>query len=226
MGGAEVAIRGIKATVSSSVDVSDRAGRLLGIITSITNPVTVTVSGTPDVNVTDRAARLLGVVYGNVDQLQQRSVTKELLVQLTSAGIQIDTRDRNWDLNFATDQVDVSGSTITTTNVPTTPILDFDQAQSVGRDETDTHTYTAIGNFKLSSIQISASGSVKIEIKAGTSGSEITRMVAFTSSSNPTIQLNFNEELQLTSGQRIQVKRTNRESYSQDIYSTILGFNN
>lgn len=299
MGGAEVAIRGIKATVSSSVDVSDRAGRPLGIITSITNPVIVTVSGAPDVNITDRAARLLGVVYGNVDQLQQRSVTKELLVQLTSAGIQIDprdrnwdlnfatdqvdvsgssitatisgtpdvnvtdraarllgiaygsqsqqllqravtfdlitqlrtsgteydARDRNWDLNFATDQVDVSGSTITTTNTPTTPILDYNTGLGIGSGSSSTHTYTATGNFKLSSIQASSSGAMKIEVKAGASGSETTKMIAFTTESNLTAQLRFYEEIQLTTGQRIQIVRTNREIESMDVYSTILGFN-
>lgn len=89
-----------------TVDVIDRVGRLLGIINSITNPV----------DISDRAARLVGIVYGNLTQLQQRAITNELLVQLATAGVQYDARDRNWDLNFATDQVDASGSTVTTTS--------------------------------------------------------------------------------------------------------------
>jgi len=197
MGGAEVSIRGAK---SSAV---------------IVGPV----------DVSDRAARLLGIVYGNLTQLQQRPVTNELLVQLANAGIQIDPRDRNWTLDFATDQVDVSGSSITTTSVPTTPISDFDQAQNVERYSTDIHTYIATGNFKLSAIEVSAAGSVKIEIKVGTPSSETTRLVAFTSASRPIVYLDFKEEIQLTSGQRIQISRTNRENYAMDIYSTVLGFN-
>lgn len=54
--------------------------------------------GTIDTDVVDRAARLLGVVYGNLDQLQQRATTKELLVQLRSGGAEIDPRDRSWTI--------------------------------------------------------------------------------------------------------------------------------
>jgi len=184
----------------------------------------ISISGTPNVNVTDGANRLLGIIYGSQGaQIQQRALTNELLVQLTSAGTQIDPRQiRN--LVFATDKVDVSGSAITTTNVPTTPINDFN-TDTVSSDSSSTHTYTATGNFKLTSVQASASGAMKIEIKAGTSGSETTRMVAFTTGSNLVSQLEFHEEVQITTGQRIQVIRTNREQEMMDIFSTILGFN-
>lgn len=50
----------------------------------------VSIAGAVDVS--DRANRILGIVYGNLAQLQQRSVTFELLVQLANAGIQIDPR--------------------------------------------------------------------------------------------------------------------------------------
>lgn len=48
----------------------------------------VTVSG--EVDVTDEAGRLLGIVYGSLDQLQQRATSKDLYVQLRSAGSEID----------------------------------------------------------------------------------------------------------------------------------------
>jgi hypothetical protein len=97
----------VNATIlgTPNVDVTDRVGRLLGIVNSITNPV----------DVSDRATRLLGIIYGNLTQLQQRAITNELLVQLAAAGVQYDARDRNWDLDFASDQVDASGSTVTAT---------------------------------------------------------------------------------------------------------------
>ncbi len=164
--------------------------------------------------------------YGSQTQpLQQRAISNELLVQLTNAGIQIDPRDRNWDLNFATDQVDVSGSSITVTNVPTNPINNFNIGNNIDSGLSSTHTYTATGNFRLSSIEVSASGAMKIEIKSGISGLETTKMVAFTTGSNLTLQLDFKEELQLTIGQTIQVIRTNRETQTMDVFSTILGFN-
>ena len=71
----------------------------------------------PDVNVTDRANRLVGIVYGSQGaQLQQRALTNELLVQLTSAGIQIDPTQIR-PLTFATDSVNISGSTISCKHV-------------------------------------------------------------------------------------------------------------
>lgn len=51
---------------------------------------TTTISGTVDVS--DRANRLLGIIYGDVGQLLQRSVTRDLLVQLRNAGSEIDPR--------------------------------------------------------------------------------------------------------------------------------------
>lgn len=40
----------------------------------------------------DRAARLLGIIYGDVGQLAQRAVTRDLLVQLRNAGVEYDAR--------------------------------------------------------------------------------------------------------------------------------------
>lgn len=121
-------------------------------------------------------------------------------------------------LNSSTDSVSVINS-------PINPINDFNQALGVGRLTSSTHTYTVTGNFKLSSIEASASGAMKIEVKAGIAGSETTRMIAFTTESNLTIQLRFHENLQLSIGQRLQIIRTNREHQAMGIFSTILGFN-
>lgn len=115
--------------------------------------------------------------------------------------------------------------TVPTVNAPANPINDYNTASGLGTGSSSTHAYTAAGNFRLSSVQASASGAMKIEIKAGDSGSETTRMVAFTTPSNLIAQLIFHEELQLTAGQRLLIIRTNRESYPLDVYSTVMGFN-
>lgn len=51
------------------------------------------VLGATDIpDLSDRAARLLGIIYGNKGQLQQRTTSLDLLVQLMSAGAEIDPR--------------------------------------------------------------------------------------------------------------------------------------
>lgn len=115
--------------------------------------------------------------------------------------------------------------TVTTENAPANPVNDGNTASGLGTGSSSTHIYQATGTFRLSSVEASASGAMKIEVKAGDPGSETTRMVAFTTPSNLIAQLPFHEELQLTAGQRLLVIRTNRENYPLDVYSTVLGFN-
>lgn len=171
--------------------------------------------------------------YFNVYELRLRSPSQGLFYRVSEYDIRdtfqttpIDIRD----LTCERDHPDICDRAdrilgIVQVSTPDNPINDFNQALSVPRDSTNTHIYTVTGNFKLSSIEVSASGSVKIEIRAGDINLETTRMIAFTSPSNPIAQLRFQEELQLTAGQRILVRRTNRENVPMDIFSTILGFN-
>lgn len=57
------------------------------------------VAAIGSVDVSDRAGRLLGIVYGSQgEQLQQRATSFDLLVQLRNAGSEIDPRDRNWTI--------------------------------------------------------------------------------------------------------------------------------
>lgn len=97
--------------VDATFEVEIGAIRYLGIVISNTT-TTITFAALPGgatvvagcdyglkrpvdiADISDRAARLLGVVYGSqAQQLQQRAATFELLVQLVSAGAQIDPRD-------------------------------------------------------------------------------------------------------------------------------------
>jgi hypothetical protein len=110
-------------------------------------------------------------------------------------------------------------------NAPTNPVMDYNFIQGLGAGSSGTHNYVTTGNFKLSGIDVSASGATKIEIKSGNVGFETTKLIAFTTESNLTAQLRFYEELQLTIGQRIQIVITNRELQSMDVFSTMMGFN-
>lgn len=68
--------------------------RVLGAALSHANPVIARLTdGSAFIDprdVSDRAARLLGVVYGSLDKLQQRTTTKELLVQIQHQGVEKD----------------------------------------------------------------------------------------------------------------------------------------
>jgi hypothetical protein len=108
---------------------------------------------------------------------------------------------------------------------PANPVLDYNTATNIATGTSNTHAYITTGSFKLTAIEASSSGAMKVETKSGTSGSEIVKMVAFTTESNLITQLEFHEELQLNSGQRVLVVRTNRENQAMDVFSTILGFN-
>lgn len=109
---------------------------------------------------------------------------------------------------------------------PGTEVLDFDQATAVAAAASDTHTYTPSTGTTLTLQQIvaSASGKMKVEIKMGPTGSEVTKAVLFNSTANPNIVYAFAAPQELTDADSILVIRTNRDNQAQDLYSTIEGF--
>ena len=80
--------------VTGTVDVSDRAGRLLGHVTvdSVSGTVTVSVTGTVDV--ADRAARLLGVVTSITNPVDISDRAGRLLGIVASITAAVDVSDR------------------------------------------------------------------------------------------------------------------------------------
>lgn len=60
-------------------DPAEGDGSLNGLLKRIRDLLGTGITVAGEVDVTDRAARLLGIVYGNLDQLQQKATTKELL---------------------------------------------------------------------------------------------------------------------------------------------------
>ena len=113
----------------------------------------------------------------------------------------------------------------TVLNNLSTPVVNFTRTLGLGSGSSAIINYAVTGNFKLTLIEASASGSLKIEVKTGNVDNEVTRLIAFTTPSNLTAQLTFNEELQLLAGQRLQIILTNRELQAMDTFNTIFGFN-
>lgn len=156
---------GTVSPVAGSVwDVSDRWARQLGLVDlsrvlgaalSAANPVVIGLYDAAGnrmpsmdnairpgyIDVIDRAARLLGVVYGSqAQQLLQRAATFDLLVQLRSAGVEIDPRQIR-SLTAATDVVattDNGGSlTIDNSNIDN---------RTVTKHDAKTYLWTAAGS--------------------------------------------------------------------------------
>jgi len=77
--------RQIRALTSSDIISAVQSG-----IWSTGRTWNLSVSDIPDLS--DRVGRLLGIIYGDVGQLLQRPTTRDLLVQLRNAGTEIDPR--------------------------------------------------------------------------------------------------------------------------------------
>jgi hypothetical protein len=96
-------------------DPVDRATRLLGVTYGSQAQQLQQKAATFELltDPVDRATRLLGVTYGSqAQQLLQRALTFDLEVQLRTNGTEYDARQIR-GLTFATDKVDVSGSSVT-----------------------------------------------------------------------------------------------------------------
>lgn len=99
-------------------------------------------------------------------------------------------------------------------------IADYNTSASLAGGGTSNHTYTAVSNFYFTGAEASGSGKMKIEVRVNGT----TRFVQFNSTSSPNMSVKAPEPLLITSGQTIQIIRTNRDNQPQDVYSTILGF--
>jgi len=104
---------------------------------------------------------------------------------------------------------------------PGTPINNYNTAASVAGGASNTHTYTSTGNFYLTQVEASASGKMKIEVQVNGT----TRFVQFNSTANTNMQITLSQPILATTGQTVTVIRTNRDNQSQDVYSTVLGYN-
>jgi hypothetical protein len=105
------------------------------------------------------------------------------------------------------------------------PVHDFKKATGILAGNSDSHTYTSTGDFKLARIMCSARGEAKWEVKVGPTGSEVTKAVKFTSPSKQECEFSFDVEIPVNNGDNVIVTATNLERVqAQDMYSTIIGY--
>ncbi len=144
------------------------------------------------------------------------------------------------DLNHASDSVKVGDGTdflavnsdgsinVKVSDRSGTEADSYNTAAAIASGGTSNHDYTTTGAFRLTSVHASGSGKMKIEVQIETaSGSNTfnTKCVKFNSTSTPDMDWNLSSPILVASGARVRIIRTNRDNQAQDVYSTILGYN-
>lgn len=102
---------------------------------------------------------------------------------------------------------------------PGTPANDYATTASVATSATTTHSLA--GPISLDKIQASASGEIKVTIAYGTTGSEVTKLVSFTSASDKSFQYQFPYAITIATGSSVKMTIQNLDTSAQDVYSTI-----
>ncbi len=103
-----------------------------------------------------------------------------------------------------------------------TEVLDFKQASSIAAAASDTHSYTvtALKTLRLQKVVASGSGKIKVDIKIGGS----TKVILFNSTANPNVEYAFSSPQNIAAGTVVSVVITNLDKQSQDLYSSIEGY--
>jgi hypothetical protein len=108
-------------------------------------------------------------------------------------------------------------------------INNYNTAAAIAGGASSNHDYTvtAAKTLLLKQIEASGSGKMKIEvqIESGVATNTFnTRFVQFNSTANPNLHVELVAPISVAAGVRVRVIRTNRDNQSQDLYSTISGF--
>lgn len=124
--------------------------------------------------------------------------------------------------------INTDGSINTVSAQPTAIAPSYNAAAAVAAAATSNHDYTTAAAFKLTKVDATGSGKAKIEVQVETaagSGTFNSRETQFNSTSTPNMEVVFNPPIDVVSGARVRVIRTNRDNQAQDLYSTIQGYN-
>jgi len=166
-----------------------------------TNPLSLDTSGNLRVAVTSLPASDENV---NIDKYGGSSTT---LGQKPSAS--------SIPVVIASDQ-----STINVQIPAITPITNYFTDVAVASGSSISHSVA--GALNIDEIWVSASGEIKVTVAWGTTGSEVTELVGFTSASNKIFNWTTKNAVSLTSGQSVKVTIKNLDTSAQDTYLTII----
>jgi hypothetical protein len=117
---------------------------------------------------------------------------------------------------------DQSAIPVTFTPTATVELPQYNTAPSIAANASSTQTYSPASTVSLDGVDASASGQMKIEIQWGTTGSETTKVVLFTSKGDLRTNWRLPYPVTITNTMSVKVIRTNMDNQSMDVYSTIL----
>jgi hypothetical protein len=107
-----------------------------------------------------------------------------------------------------------------------TEIHSFDAGSGdVAAGATANHDYVCSADSLINKVWASASGKIKVEVQINAlgAGSFVTKAVAFNSTSNPNIEINFTPVLDVANTDVIRIVLTNLDKQPFAIYTTLLG---
>lgn len=232
----KVDVSGSSVTVSGSVTVTATDLDIRNLVFA-TDKVDVSGSAVT-VSATDLDIRDLSASQDNVaisDGTDTLEVNADGSINSVVTATNLDIRD----LTHASDSVKVGDGTdflavnadgsinVVVDSSPGTPINAYNTAAALAAAATSNHDYTATASFSLCKVWGAASGKLKIEVQIETgvaTGVFNTRWVGFNSTANPVIDLSIPNPPIVAVGVRVRVIRTNTDNQSQDVYSTISGF--
>lgn len=131
----------------------------------------------------------------------------------------------------------VGGANVTASNpvpvtietAPGTHINDLKDATTIAAAASDNHDYTVTAGktLHLNQVESSASGKAKMEVQIETGVATNTftsKFVQFNSTSSPNMSIHIDNDISVAAGVRVRVIMTNRDNQTQDLYSTICGY--
>lgn len=98
----------------------------------------------------------------------------------------------------------------------------YNTAAAVAANASSTHSYTPGSTVSLDGFDASSSGQCKWEFQYGTTGSETTKVVKFTSKGQLEVSFRFPHPIQITAAMTVKLIRTNMDNQALDVYSTIM----
>lgn len=231
----KIDVSGSSVSVSGSVTVSDGGGSLT--VDAVNLDIRDLLFATDKVDASGSVVALDAPTLAALESITVQNGAGASAVNIQDGGnsVTVDAVDLDVrDLTHVSDSIKVGdGTDFLAVNTdgsinvkisdssPGTPINSYNTVASVAASATSTHTYTSVGNFYLTQVVASASGKMKIEVQVNGT----TRFVQFNSTANPNMQIELSQPILATTGQTVTIIRTNNDNQAQDVYSTILGYN-
>jgi len=198
-----------------ATDKVDASGSTLGANSGVDiGDVTINnAAGASAVNIQDGGNSITvdGAVTVSATDLDIRNLT------LAQDAVQISA---NSSVNSAANPIFVQSAVAAITGA----VCDYSTATVAG-NSTSNHDYTVTTSMLLSEVSFSCSGGGKVELQVGPVATLVSKWVGFIPKQGGTVTIEFPVPIlvPVTSTGTVRLIRTNRESQSQDVYSTIVG---